>query len=78
MILNFSLRHNLHLFVIGLNTGMFLSKNFQVTLGALPACISFQKYFDMEVWPFNINCQGYAYELENIMLPSKEIGYDVA
>ena len=41
-ILNFSLRHSLHVLFTGLNDGIFLSKIFHSTLGSFPPSFSFQ------------------------------------
>ena len=43
-ILNFSLKHSLHVLFTGLNDGMFLSKIFHSTFGSFPPSFSFFVY----------------------------------
>ena len=47
--LNFSLMHNLHIPVMGLKVGMFLSKILHVTFGFLASPTSFQKWVERVV-----------------------------
>ena len=44
--LNFSLRHNLHVLVTGLKSGILDSKIFQLTLGSPPKSFSVQKWVE--------------------------------
>ena len=50
-ILNFSLTHNLQIFVTGLYVGIFFSKIFHSTFGSPPASFTVQKWVDRVVLP---------------------------
>ena len=51
IILNFSRRHNLQVFVTGLKIGIFASTTFQLTVGSPPASTCFQKCVESVVRP---------------------------
>ena len=46
---SFSLKHNLHVLVTGLNAGMFVFKNFHVMIGLFPLFCSFKKWVESVV-----------------------------